>query len=88
MQRQPATASAGFTVCDGAAVILGICLFCYLWLCSRQSVGVPDEAYYLDLPMRFAQGDKPLVHEWGIEQLFSFFLFIPNASLTLSFWWS
>ena len=83
MRRLSDTARVGLTACDGVAMFFGVCLFCYLWFCSRQSVGVPDEAFYLDLPMRFAQGDKPLVHEWGLEQLFSLFLYIPYRLFVL-----
>ena len=83
LQMKRDTLKGGLTVWDGVAVILGVLLFGYLWLCARQSIGVPDEAFYLDLPQRFAQGDKLLVHEWGIEQLFSLFLWIPYRLFVL-----
>lgn len=62
---------------DLIAIFAGMAILSFFLITANRTMGYPDEAFYLSIAQRILQGDKILVHEWGVEQLASLFLIIP-----------
>ncbi|MBQ6022320.1 MAG: hypothetical protein IJL25_05270, partial [Clostridia bacterium] len=62
---------------DLIAVFAGLLLTLYFLLTARLSVGLPDEATYLTIPLRLLKGDRLFIDEWNLPQLASLFSLLP-----------
>lgn len=62
---------------DIIALICIALLFAVMFLALPYGIGIVDESFYYATAQRVIQGDRLLVDEWQVSQLFSLLLIIP-----------
>ncbi|MBQ6163616.1 MAG: hypothetical protein IJK23_03985 [Clostridia bacterium] len=70
------------TKIDIAAAAVFLALGALLIWSARYAAVYPDEAYYYTVAERFFQGDRLLVEEWSLMQLFTVFILLPFRVFT------
>ncbi len=66
-----------FTRVDVAAILAFAAVCVYALLTVRNGFFFADESFYITMAERFVHGDRPLVDEWHISQLFGLLLCLP-----------
>lgn len=70
---------------DIIALICIALLFAVIFLALPYGIGIVDESFYYATAQRVIQGDRLLVDEWQVSQLFSLLLIIPVRIYELIF---
>ena len=59
------------------ALIVITLFFIAVFCCLPVGIGILDESFYYTMVKRFAEGDRLLIDEWKVNQLFTVFLILP-----------